>query len=155
MSCHTLPESKNHEQWSPISHSFRESIEWDGNHVMIERHGSIHFYIYCPTNKSLTALHRKKKNGNLAKHFIHVLEEKTKRESVGLELDIVDDPPVPSMYCYEYFIDRVQSNNLNHMTAQFSSIIFLEHAVFEHDNDIQHVGYCIVNINQHKYYELE
>ena len=66
----------------------------------MKRHGSIHFYVYCPTHESLTTLHRKKKNGNLAKRFKQVLEEKTKKESVGLELDMVDDRPVHSMYCY-------------------------------------------------------
>ena len=95
--------SKAVDFWDPykskvISGELIEVIQQDGNYVLTVQPGSIHFYIFCPTHESLTALHRKKDIGTLENQFRDVLEIHCPDIGhIDLELDLVDDRPLQGM----------------------------------------------------------
>ena len=106
MSSDNLPKKHDNRRWNTISQEFTETFEKDGNHILAERHGSIHFYIYCPTPESLTALHRKVDNGILEEQFRNILEihgqRRMKKENIVVKLELVDDHPLDGMYCRSF-----------------------------------------------------
>ena len=83
-------------------HQLIYPIAMDNNHVLAEKFGSIHFYIYCPSPESLAALHSKKDNGVIEEQFRKVLEvygqERMTKEDIVVDVDLVDGSQLVGMY---------------------------------------------------------